>query len=171
MSSKSLEKLDAWRKAKAFAVAVYGEALPLLPPEEKWGLAQQIRRSTASVPANIAEGHGRYYYQDNICFCYIARGSLVETISHLSLAHDLAYLPVDVYQALIAEADTLVKLLNGYIAYLKRGKQGANEPGAGLIQEDSVAYAIEPDDNPLYSELTHLDSRISNHADADEDIS
>jgi four helix bundle protein len=96
MSSKSLEKLDAWRKAKAFVVAVYGEVLPLLPPEEKWGLVQQIRRSAVSVPANIAEGHGRYYYQDNIRFCYIARGSLEETISHLSLAYDLAYLPAEV---------------------------------------------------------------------------
>jgi four helix bundle protein len=171
MSSKSLEKLDAWRKAKELAVTVYREALPLLPPEEKWGLAQQIRRAAASVPANIAEGHARFYYQENVRFCYIARGSLEEVISHLSLARDLAYLPVEVYQTLITEADSLVKLVNGYIAYLKRSKQGANEPGATLIREDSAGYTIEPDYDLLYSEPTHPESRITPHDDPDENVS
>ncbi len=55
----------------------------LLPPEEKWAMTQQIRRCTQSIPANIAEGYGRYYYQDNVRFCYNARGSLAETLSHL----------------------------------------------------------------------------------------
>lgn len=76
MSVKSLETLNTWVKAKEFALRVYREILPLLPAEEKWSMAQQIRRSTNSVPANIAEGYGRFHYQDNIRFCYIARGSL-----------------------------------------------------------------------------------------------
>lgn len=76
MSVKSLETLNTWVKTKEFALRVYREILPLLPAEEKWSMAQQIRRSTNSVPANIAEGYGRFHYQDNIRFCYIARGSL-----------------------------------------------------------------------------------------------
>ena len=83
MSIKSLETLEAWKKAKEFALRLYREVLPLLPPEEKWNLNQQLRRSSNSIPANIAEGYGRFYYQENIRFCYNARGSLEESLSHL----------------------------------------------------------------------------------------
>lgn len=89
MSIKSLESLEAWRKSKEFSLRVYREALPLLPPEEKWNLNQQLRRSSLSIPANLAEGYGRFYYQDNIRFCYIARGSLEETLSHLVIAQEM----------------------------------------------------------------------------------
>jgi hypothetical protein len=64
---------------------------------------------------------------------------------------------------LVAEADNLVKLINGYITYLKHKKQGANEPGASPIREDTAAYTIEPDYDLLYPEPTHPESRISNH--------
>jgi four helix bundle protein len=130
MSSEGLAKLDVWRKAKAFALLVYKEAIPRLPPEEKWSLGQQIRRSAQSIPANIAEGYGRFYYQETIRFCYIARGSLDETLSHLALAFELDYLPELSYRQLISTGDDLVKLINGYIAYLKRSRLGANEPGS-----------------------------------------
>jgi four helix bundle protein len=76
MSIKNLESLETWRKAQEFALRVYRELIPCLPAEEKWGLCQQLRRSTISISSNIAEGHGRYYYQENVRFCYIARGSL-----------------------------------------------------------------------------------------------
>ena len=63
MSIKSLETLESWKNAKDFALRVYREVLPLLPSEEKWSLNQQLRRSSNSMPANIAEGYGRFYYQ------------------------------------------------------------------------------------------------------------
>jgi four helix bundle protein len=75
---QGLETLEAWKKANEFALVIYREVLPKLPVEEKWNLDQQIRRAAQSVPANIAEGHGRFYYQDEVRFCYIARGSLTE---------------------------------------------------------------------------------------------
>lgn len=81
MSISGLEKLDVWRKAQSFAVHIHQEILPKLPKDEKWSLTQQIRRSSQSIPANIAEGHGRYYFQENVRFCYIARGSLEEVLS------------------------------------------------------------------------------------------
>ena len=93
MSIKSLETLEAWKKAKEFALRVYREVLPLLPSEEKWNLNQQLRRSSNSIPANIAEGYGRFYYQDNIRFCYNTRGSLEETLSHLMMCYELKYIP------------------------------------------------------------------------------
>ena len=130
MSVNSLERLEVWKEARDFAVRVYRLALPLLPAEEKWSLGQQLRRSAQSIPANLAEGHGRYYYQDAIRYCYIARGSLEETLSHLDLAYRLNYLPDDLFQGLVQEGEHVARLINGYIAYLKRSKQGENEPGS-----------------------------------------
>src|SRR4030042_5654086 len=101
MSVQGLERLKVWKKARDLALDVYRNVLPLLPNEEKWGLNQQIRRSVQSVPANIAEGYGRYYYQENVRFCYLTRGSLEETLSHLVLAHELGYIPAAIYQQLI----------------------------------------------------------------------
>lgn len=146
MSVEGLERLDVWVKAKEFVVIIHKEILPLLPPEEKWVMAQQIRRSAQSIPANIAEGYGRYYYQDNIRFCYIARGSLNETLSHLVLARDLAYIPESLFTRLVREGESLVRLLNGFIAYLKRERRGADEPGSlSTIQELTEKYISNPE--------------------------
>jgi len=73
---QGLETLEDWKRAKDFAMKVCKEVLPLLPAEEKWSLSQQFRRSVQSVPANIAEGHGRFCFQETGRFCYISRGSL-----------------------------------------------------------------------------------------------
>ncbi len=146
MGIESLEKLEAWKKAKEFSLKVYRKALPLLPPEEKWGMNQQLRRSALSIPANIAEGHGRYYYLDNVRFCYTSRGSLEETLSHLVIAHDLNYIPDTLYQELRQDGEELFRILNGYIAYLKRSKQGTNEPGVEqALREQTLLYSTDSD--------------------------
>ncbi len=143
MSIKTLEKLETWRKAQEFALRIYRELIPCLPAEEKWCLGQQLRRSTRSIPANIAEGHGRFYYQENVRFCYIARGSLEETLSHISFCYQIKYIPEALYQELEQEGEKLSQMINGYIAYLKRSKQGANEPGANYtVHELPVPYII-----------------------------
>jgi four helix bundle protein len=108
MSIKTLESLETWRKAQAFALRIYREVLLLLPVEEKWGLSQQICRSATSVPANIAEGHGRYYYQDNVRFCYNARGSLEETLGHISFWYQIGYVAENVYRDMEQERRTTV---------------------------------------------------------------
>ena len=102
---QGLETLEAWKKARGLTLVVYREVLPLLPTEEKWHLNQQIRRSAQSVFANIAEGHGRFYYQENVRFCYIARGSLTETYTHLVLAYDMGYIPNDLFNRLKNQID------------------------------------------------------------------
>jgi four helix bundle protein len=143
MSITALEQLDAWCKARDFALKVYRKVLPLLPAEEKWGLNQQIRRAANSIPANIAEGHGRFYYQDNVRFCYIARSSLEETLSHIVMTHELKYIPTELYQEIAGDGEALTRLINGYIAYLKKRKQGANEPGANyMVREAEAVYEI-----------------------------
>jgi four helix bundle protein len=146
MSLKNLEKLEAWKAAQGFTVHVYSQIVPILPAEEKWGLAQQLRRSSQSIPANLAEGYGRYYYQEGIHFCYIARGLLEETLSHLDLAHRLSYLPDELFQGIVQEGEHVARLINGYIAYLKRSKQGSDEPGSDRALRESP--------EPYFADLT-----------------
>src|ERR687889_90844 len=107
MSISGLEKLDVWCKARDFAVRVHKETLHLLPSEEKYALSQQIRRSSQSIPANIAEGHGRFYFQDNVRFCYIARGSLEETSSHIVYAYKVSYISETLYRSLEIDGENL----------------------------------------------------------------
>lgn len=145
MSISGLEKLDVWCKAQAFAVRIHKEVLPLMPSDEKWALSSQIRRASQSIPANIAEGHGRFYFQENVRFCYIARGSLEETLSHINYAFKVAYLTDTLYNSLSADGENLNRLINGYIGFLKKSKQGANEPGANyVVREAPSDYIIEP---------------------------
>jgi len=109
MTVMNLDKLEVWARAKDFAVAVYKEVVLHLPTDEKWNLTQQLKRAAQSIPANIAEGHGRYHFLDNVRFCYMARGSLVEVQSHLSLARGLGYLPEDVFNRLTIHAESIGK--------------------------------------------------------------
>jgi len=152
MSVSGLEKLDVWNKAIGFATRVHKEVLPLLPSEEKYALLQQMRRSAQSIPANIAEGHGRFYFQDNVRFCYIARGSLEETLSHIVYAHKVGYLTDAVYKDMVADGENLNRLINGYIGFLKRSKQGANEPGANYVVHESSSDYINEDNEALTSD-------------------
>jgi four helix bundle protein len=150
MSIQSLKKLLVWVRAKDFGLKIYRQVLPLLPHEEKWNLNQQLRRSSLSVSANIAEGHGRFYYQDNVRFCYNARGSLEETLSHLIFSFEADFISVALYNELEAEGEEIEKMLNGYISFLKKNKHGENEPGANrTVREDPELYETEPldDDN------------------------
>lgn len=156
MSISGLEKLDVWCKARDFAVRVNKEILPLLPTEEKWSLSQQLRRSSQSIPANIAEGHGRFYFQDNVRFCYIARGSLEESLSHIVYSYQVGYVSEPVYKSFAVDGENLNRLINGYIGFLKRSKQGAREPGANLsVREDAPDYATE--ENSLPSSESSID--------------
>jgi len=153
MTVMNLDKLEVWVGAKDFAIAIYKEAVPHLPASEKYNLADQLKRSASSIPANIAEGHGRYHFLDNIRFCYIARGSLTEVQSHLSLARELGYLPDDVYSHLTIRAESIGKQLNNYIAYLRRSRQGEKEyPPNYTVGEESEPYLL---DNPDEDSTNH----------------
>ena len=142
---KGLETLLVWQKSLAFAVEICKTILPKLPVQEKWSLVDQLRRSAQSIPANIAEGYGRFYFQEGVRFCYIARGSLEETFSHLTLAHKLDYLDDETYKRLNDQIIELRRMISGYIAFLKESKRGASEPGANHIREDSPLYNINTD--------------------------
>ncbi len=144
--AKGLDSLEVWKRSIAFAKLIHEKVLPILPVEEKWGLVSQLRRASQSISANIAEGYGRYYYQEGVRFCYIARGSLEESYSHLVLANKFQYLPNDLFEDLKKEINEINRMLNGYITFLKRSKRGANEPGSSnSIREEPLLFSIEPD--------------------------
>jgi four helix bundle protein len=82
---KSYRDLRVWQEAMTLAEACY-RLTRGFPKEEMFGLSSQIRRSAASIPANIAEGHGRENTQSFIQYLRIAQGSLKELETHLMLA-------------------------------------------------------------------------------------
>ena len=144
MSVMNLDQLEVWKRARDFAVIIYKEVIPVLPTHEKYNLADQLRRAATSIPANIAEGHGRYHYLDNVRFCYIARGSLTEVQSHLSLTNSLGYLSDDKYQRVTTNAESIARQLNNYIAYLKRSKQGEKDfPSGYTVRDEPEIYIAD----------------------------
>jgi four helix bundle protein len=79
------------------------------------------------VTNNIAEGHGRWHYQENIRFCRISRGSVDELIDDFNTCLDEGYDDPALVGNLKGEAYELIRRINGYIAYLRRTKQGGDE--------------------------------------------
>ena len=119
MSYKSFEELEVYKAAREFRKKIY-KLIKGLPPEEKFNLADQMRRASLSLTNNIAEGHGRYHFQENIQFCRISRGSLMELIDDLNTCIDEEYFPLEYLEELKKEGYRINKMLNGYIAYLKK---------------------------------------------------
>ena len=148
MALEGLNRLQVYQEAMVLAKDVYRSIIPCLPPEEKWDLASQIRRAAASIPANIAEGYGRYYFQEGIRFCYIARGSLMELSSHIELTYAQGYISQDLMIKFQNQMSTLLRLIHGYIKYLKKSKRGLNEPGAQKLLERATDYHLGPDEIP-----------------------
>jgi four helix bundle protein len=137
---EGLNRLKVYQQAQELAVLVYQQVLPVMPPEEKYGLTSQIRQDAASIPANVAEGYGRYYYQESIRFCYLARGSLMELSSYINLATSQGYLSDEIQSLLKVKMAVLLKLIQGYINYLKNSKRGWNEPGSQSISDEQAIY-------------------------------
>lgn len=146
MSLEGLNRLQVYQAAQELAVFTYRNVLDVLPSEEKYGLNSQIRRAAASVSANIAEGYGRYYYQETIRFCYLARGSLMELSSHFDLAHAQGYLSDEIQSQLETRMSSTLRLIHGYINYLKQSKRGWNEPGIQSVSESTPEYFVDSED-------------------------
>ena len=90
------------------------------PKSENFGLISQIRRSSASVAANIVEGNSRGHKKEFLQFLYLANGSLEETKYHLLLAKDLSYINVEDYDLVHSQSELVGKLLKGLINYCKK---------------------------------------------------
>jgi four helix bundle protein len=115
----SFTALEVWKKMRGLKIEVE-RIVKTFPSEEKYRLAHQLIRSVRSVNANIAEGHGRYTFRDQVNFCVIARGSLSEPLNHLIDAFDCRYISGETLKDLKAKITEVEKLLNGYINWLRR---------------------------------------------------
>jgi four helix bundle protein len=115
----TFEDLEAYQVARKFRRAMYRVAKEL-PEIEKFGLASQIRRAALSLTNNLAEGHGRYHFLDQIKFTLQSRGSLEELLDDLNTCEDEQYLPSSEVDALKGQGWRVRQLLDGYIRYLRQ---------------------------------------------------
>lgn len=130
LNFKGFKVMEAWRKSREFRIPVATLAKSF-PKEEKHPLANQILRASRLIPANIAQGFGRFHHRGKIQFCRIARGPLYETLKHIICAFDKKYITEEVYRELRNPFNETLTLLNGCIAYLK--KSNATQQPNNLI--------------------------------------
>ena len=116
---KHFMDIEAWKLARKLRGDIY-DIIKRLPSEEKFDLGSQMRRAAVSCTANIAEGYGRFHYQENIQFCRISRGSMYETQDHLITCIDNEYISKEVYDKILELSMNAIKVLDGYIRYLKK---------------------------------------------------
>lgn len=125
---KSFEELECWRACTEVRRFI-SELVKTFPKEEKYALANDMKRAARSTTHNIAEGFGRFHFQENIQFCRHSRGSLYELVDQLITANDDGYINSEELKKgreLISKA---LAILNGYINYLKRRKKQLTNNG------------------------------------------
>ena len=115
---RNYEDLLVWRKAHVLTLAIY-KATQWFPSEEKFGVTSQIRRSCASIGANLAEGCGRRSDGEMARFVHIAMGSAVELSYHLRLARDLEFLPKTSSEHLRSDLSEVMRMLSSLSQRLK----------------------------------------------------
>jgi len=100
------EKLEVWQEARALNREIYS-LVEMLPADERYGLASQVRRASVSIAANIAEGAGRNSDRDFAHFLEQAYASAMELASHLFLANDLNYIDASHFDQFMRKLDVL----------------------------------------------------------------
>ena len=113
------EKLDVWKKAIDFVVAVY-RATDDFPNEERFGLISQLRRAAVSILANIAEGAGRKSSREFAHFLSTSQGSASEVDTELLIASRLGYFESSRYSELRASLDEIGRMLTGLCQHVQR---------------------------------------------------
>ncbi len=116
---QSFYQLEIWKNGYTRVLNIY-RATERFPTSERYGLIDQLRRSSNSIIANIAESQGRHSYNDKIRVLYQSRGEVFETRSHLKVAEGLGYLCNNEFDSLDHEYEGLLIGLNAYIKYLAR---------------------------------------------------
>ena len=127
MKHQSFTDLEVYKECRQLRKRISSVAQEHLPADEKYKLTDQIIRSSRRVTACIAEGHGRYYYKEQIQYCRMSRGSLSETLEHLITAFDENFISAEMLKEFKSQIDTCSRLLNGYIRYLRQNKPPKEE--------------------------------------------
>ena len=145
---RTFEDLEVYQVAREFRKAMYA-VTRRLPELEKFGLAGQIRRAAVSLTNNIAEGHGRYHYPDQIKFLLQARGSLEELIDDLNVCLDESYIPAVEIEPLKQLGWRALNVVNGYGRFLREKKAGK----VSALHEGESASAFDQNEDP-FADLT-----------------
>ena len=124
-SFKNFEELECWKACRQVRKFII-QLVKKYPSEEKYGLVDDVKRAARSTTHNIAEGFGRFHFQENIQFCRISRGSLYELIDQLITSKDDGFISEAEYQEGRELISNALPLLSGYINYLFRQKRVTN---------------------------------------------
>ncbi len=114
--------LDVWKLSIDFVTEIY-KLTNSFPKDEIFGLTNQIRRAAVSIPSNIAEGAARNYKKEFVQFLYIALGSQQELDTQVLIAKNLGFITEDIFLETSNKIQTIGKLLNGLIKYLKSNER------------------------------------------------
>lgn len=150
---QSFSELNVWKEARQFQLFIFNLS-KTFPAEEKFRLSDQIIRASRAIAATIAEGHGRYHYQEQMQFCRAARGSLSEVLNHTYTAFDCNYITNDTVKDIESKAEVLLKLLNGYISFLK--KQKLNPPNQPNQTNQPTEFNIPNQHNQHNQQINQL---------------
>ncbi len=118
MPVRSYRDLKVWQKAMDLVVQTY-QLARLLPKSEVYGLVSQMQRAAVSIPANIAEGHGREHLGDYLHHLSVANGSLMELETHLLIAKRLGYLETNQVEPVFRLTAEVGRMLSGLTSKLK----------------------------------------------------
>jgi four helix bundle protein len=123
----SFEDLECWKLGRDIRRAI-SNLTKKIPKEEQYGLTQHLKKTARSITNNIAEGYGRFHFQENIQFCRISRGSAYEAVDQLFEAYDEKYINKTELRQTRKIIDSFLRVLNGYINYLKRANSKQDVP-------------------------------------------
>ncbi len=150
---RGFEDLECYQLAMKVFREGY-KVVTFLPVEEKYNLADQLRRASTSIVLNIAEGYGRYHYLDSLRFYYIARGSVMEVLSAFIACDDRKYTKDELPQQREL-CHSALRSLNGYIRYVRAQQQGKQEYGERAIKEEEATYTVTDPPPSDFSLPTH----------------
>ena len=119
MMKFAYEDLDVWHKAVDFAVSVIDLVDSLDTSRKHFRLLEQIEASSTSISTNIAEGKGRFSKKEFVHYCYIARGSLYETITFLEIFKRVGWISESDIIPLRKEAISITSMIKGLINSIK----------------------------------------------------
>ena len=114
------ENLDVWNKAVDFAVSVVETVDNISTNRKHYRLLEQIESSSTSVSMNLAEGKGRFSKKEFIQYCYIARGSLYETMTLLEIFRRVKWISDSQIQSLNSDGIQIASMIKGLINALKK---------------------------------------------------
>ena len=115
--------LVCWQNARTMKLFFYNDILPKLPYHERDNLIIQIKKAAVSSTANIAEGYGRFHYQEGIQFYRISRGSIYELKDHIITCRDVGYINDELLNTGTNLIEKTKITLNGYIKFVKNRKK------------------------------------------------